>query len=134
LVAEQYDEQFAPATLIFTAQVTNEKPVYFSYGWCAQDQATLSQNLQHIKVELYFNDGKLGRDVVHMLSFTQSDGLACTDFGVLTSDWPPGTYHLRAVATFDQKINDGMGDYEPGDYVYDYTVTVPESASPLPTP
>jgi hypothetical protein len=31
---------------------------------------------------------------------------------------------LEAVATFDEKINDGAADFEAGDYVYQYNVTV----------
>src|SRR6185369_17695034 len=80
LVAEKYTEaDYAkPGTLTFTANLPNDRPVYFSYGWCAKDQATLVQNLQHVKVQLYFNDGKLGSDVVHNLAFTQSDGQVCS--------------------------------------------------------
>ena len=120
--------------MTFTVKVTNEKPVYFSYGWCAKDQATLTQNLAHIKVELYFNDGRLGNDVVHNLSSTLTNGMVCSEFGVLMSDWPAGKYHLKAVATFDSKINDGMADYDPGDYVFVYNVTVDEKASSTPNP
>jgi hypothetical protein len=40
------------------------------------------------------------------------------------SDWPPGEYTLRSEATFDQKINDGAADFEAGDYVHEYHVTV----------
>jgi hypothetical protein len=137
LASETYTAaQYAkPGTLTFTvSKLTNEKPAYFSYGWCAKDQATLAQNLQHIKVQIYFNDGKLGTDVVHNVSFTQSDGQVCSDYGILTSDWPAGTYHLKAVATFDQKINDGMADYDPGDYILDYKVTVDASNTPATTP
>ncbi len=136
LVAEKYtDADYAkPGTLKFTATIPNDRPVYFSYGWCAKDQTILVQNLQHINVQIYFNDGKLGSDVVHNLSSTQTDGQVCSEYGILTSDWPAGTYHIKTVATFDQKINDGMSDYDPGDYIFDYTVTVGASNSPTPTP
>ncbi len=40
------------------------------------------------------------------------------------SNWPNGEYQLMAVATFDEKINDGMADFEAGDYIYEYNVTV----------
>lgn len=42
----------------------------------------------------------------------------------LMSEWPNGDYKLKAVATFDDKINDGMADYAAGDYVLEYNVTV----------
>jgi hypothetical protein len=126
LASETYTEaEYAkPGDLKFTANVTNEKPVFFSYGWCAKDQATLQQNFGHIKVVLYFNDAKLGTDVVHDLSYKSTDGQSCAEFGVLMSEWPAGEYHLKAVATFDEKINDGFSDYDPGDYIYEYAVSV----------
>lgn len=127
---EQYTEaDFAvPGTLTFTPVVTNEKPVYFSYGWCAVDEQTLQQNFENIAVSLYFDGDKLGSDVVHTLSFQRTDGLVCLDFGVLLSNWLPGKYELKAVVTFDAKINDGLADYDAGDYILVYNVTVEEGA------
>jgi len=126
LASETYTEAeySKPGTLMFTSNVTNDKPVYFSYGWCAKDDATLKQNFEHINVLLYYDDTKLGTDVVHSLSYTSTDGQACLEYGVLMSEWPAGQYHLKALAVFDQKINDGISDYDPGDYVYEYDVTV----------
>ena len=126
LTSEKYtEEEFAkPGDLKFTAKVTNEKPVFFSYGWCAKDPTILQQNFGHIKVVLYFNNAKLGTDVVHDLSYKSTDGQSCAEFGVLMSEWPAGEYHLKAVATFDEKINDGFSDYDPGDYIYEYAVSV----------
>lgn len=135
LAKEQYTEQdFAkPGTLTFTVNITDDQPTYFSYGWCAVDDATLQNNFQHIEVSLYFNDDKLGKDVVHTLSFTSANNLHCADFGVLMSDWSNGEYKLKAVATFNDKINDGMADYAAGDYVFEYNVTVTKSEKKTPS-
>ena len=135
LAKEQYTEQdFAkPGTLTFTVNITDDQPTYFSYGWCAVDDATLQNNFQHIDVSLYFNEKKLGSDVVHTLSFTSANNLHCADFGVLISVWPNGQYKLKAVATFKDKINDGMADYAAGDYVFEYNVTVTKSEKKTPT-
>jgi hypothetical protein len=126
LAQEQYTEQdFAkPGTLTFTVKITDQKPTYFSYGWCAVDEKTLQQNFQNIKVGLYFNGNELGKDVVHSVSYTSPSKLVCGELGVLMSDWPAGNYELKAVATFTQKINDGMSDYQPGDYIFQYNVMV----------
>jgi hypothetical protein len=126
LAQEQYTaEDFAqPDTLTFTVNITDDKPTYFSYGWCAVDEETLRQNFEHIDVKLYFNGEELGDDVVHHLTFTSPDNLLCLDFGVLISEWPAGEYQLEAVATFDEKINDGLADFEAGEYKSEYTVTV----------
>ena len=128
LAAEQYTEEnySKPGTLTFTAEVTDERPVYFSYGWCAVDDETLQQNFEHITVVLSMDGDQLGSSVVHPLTFTQSTGLVCLDFGVLLSNWELGEYELKAVATFDEVINDGLADYDAGDYVFVYNVTVNE--------
>jgi hypothetical protein len=126
LAKEQYtDADLAkPGTLTYTVNITDNLPVYFNYGWCAKDDVTLQQNLQHISVKLYFNGDELGKDVVQNLSYKTSDNMSCADFGVLTSGWTDGEYELKAVATFDQKLNDGISDYQPGDYIFEYNVTV----------
>ena len=128
LTAEQYteDDYSKPGTLTFSAEVTNEKPVYFSYGWCTVDEETLQQNFEHITVTLSLNGDELGGNVVHSLFFTRPDGLVCADFGALLSNWEPGEYELKAAAVFDEKINDGLADYDAGDYVFVYNVTVKE--------
>lgn len=131
LAQERYtEEDFSkPGTLTFTINLPNDKPAYFSYGWCTTTEEVLRQNFEHIKVKLYINDDELGSDVIHPLSFTRPDGLVCLDYGVLMSDWPAGKYKLEAAATFDQKINDGIADYTAGDYVFVYNVTVEEGAA-----
>ncbi|HEU0291708.1 MAG TPA: hypothetical protein VFR47_03180 [Anaerolineales bacterium] len=130
LTAEKYtgEEYAQPGTLTFTAKVTNDKPVYFNYGWCTKDEATLQQNFEHITVQIYFNGGKLGEDVVHPLAYTTADGQYCLDFGMLLSDWPAGEYKVKAAVNFDQNINDGWSDYDAGNYIYEYTITVEENA------
>lgn len=140
LAKEQYTEaDFSkPGTLTFNVKITDDKPTYFSYGWCTTTEEILKQNLEHIKPKLTFNNEDLGSDVVHPLTFTRGDGLVCVDYGVLMSEWPAGQYTLKAAATFDEKINDGLADYEAGDYVLEYNVTVDKaqnsSATASPSP
>lgn len=126
LVQERYSEQdyAKPGTLTFTVKITDNNPIFFSYGWCAADEKTLQQNLEHIRANLYVNGDRLGKDVAHSFSFTSPNKQVCGSLGVLISDWPAGQYKLKAVATFDQKINDGISDYEAGDYIQEYTVDV----------
>jgi len=125
LAQEQYTEDLSkPGTRTFTVKITDEKPTYFGYGWCTTTEEILKQNVEHMKVKLYFNEDVLGNDVVHPLSITRSDGLICVDFGALMSEWTNGEYKLKAVATFADKINDGIADYPAGDYVFEYNVTV----------
>jgi len=134
LAEEKYTEDLAkPGTRIFTVKITDEKkPTYFGYGWCTTTKEILTQNVEHMKVKLYFNEDLLGSDVIHPLSISRSDGLVCVDFGVLMSEWTNGEYKLKAVATFDDKINDGIADYPAGDYVFEYNVTVTKSEKKTP--
>ena len=126
LAEEQYtEEDFAkPGTLTFTINITDDKSTYFNYGWCTTTEEILQQNFDHISVKLYFNDKELGSDVIHPVQYTSPDGLVCVDFGVMMSEWPNGKYTLEAVSTFNEKINDGLADYEAGDYIFVYNVTV----------
>jgi len=128
LAKEQYPpeelDRKTPGTLTFTINITDEKPTYFNYGWCTKTEEILKQNFEHIDVKLYFNDKELRSDVVHPVTFTRPDGLFCLDFGVMMSNWPNGKYNLEAVASFKDKINDGLADYEAGDYIFIYNVTV----------
>jgi len=126
LAKETYtDEEYAkPGTLTYTVTITEDKPTYFNYGWCTTTQEILQQNFEHIRVGLFFNGKQLGTDVVHPITYTRSDNFVCLDFGVLMSDWAPGEYKLKAVATFDEKLNDGASDFEAGDYIFEYNVTV----------
>lgn len=126
LAQERYTEEdlAKPGTLTYTVTITDDAPTYLTYGWCAVDEATLQQNFEHIAVKMYFNEEELGDEVVHALQYKSPDGMPCLAFGVLMSDWSDGEYKLEAVATFDQKINDGMADYEPGDYSSVYNIVV----------
>jgi hypothetical protein len=87
-----------------------------------------------MRVGLAINGQGLEEDVVHNLRFPSPNDMLCVDFGVLITEWTEGDYTLQAVATFDEKINDGVADFDPGDYVFIYNVAVSESAERTPTP
>lgn len=137
LASERYaTEDFAgPGTLTYTVAIEDEVPTVLMYGWCAVDEQTLQQNFEHIVVRIYFNEEELGTDVVHGLTYVspQSD-MPCQAYGVLMSDWPDGRYTLKAVASFDEEINDGLADYAPGDYSAVYNVTVEKKTEGAETP
>lgn len=133
---ERYTEEDVakPGTLTFTVTIPNDQPIYFSYGWCTTTEEILSQNFEYINIKLSINGDELGNDVIHPVSFTRPDGLVCLDYGVLATEWPAGKYQVETAANFDQQINDGLADYEAGDYVFQYNVTVEESAGASETP
>ena len=125
LAEERYtDEETAqPGTLTYTVDITDDRPTYFSYGWCTTTEEILLQNFEHIKLVFYFNGQALKREVVHAIP-TQRTDMVCLNFVTLMSNWPDGEYQLTAVVTFEEKINDGTADFEAGDYIYEYNVTV----------
>ena len=125
LAKEQYtDEDTAqPGTLTYTVEITEDTPTFFNYGWCTTTEDILEQNFEHIRIGLFLNGDALPSDVVHPITYQLSD-MVCLDFVALLSDWPNGEYTLRAVATFDEQINDGIADFDAGDYIYEYNVTV----------
>lgn len=127
---EQYtqEELSKPGTSKYTVKIKNDKPTYFNYGWCTTTEEILKENYQHISVELFFDGKQLSNDVVHTYTYNTSDGMYCGDFGVLFLKIPAGTYRIEAVATFDKKINDGLSDYDAGEYFYEYHVTVEEGS------
>jgi hypothetical protein len=123
---EKYDAiaLMTPNTLTYTVSFPASETVYLQYGWCAQDKNTLQQNLQHIKPTFYFNDQQIPDEYITTLETKATNGWECTNAGMLLSGWQPGSYHFRVAANFDEKINDGATDYEMGDYITVYSVTV----------
>jgi hypothetical protein len=125
LAKEEYSNEDSdqPGTLTYTVEITDDRPTYFNYGWCTTTEEILVQNFEHIKIGFYFNGRALGREVVHAFP-SQSNDMICLNFVTLMSDWTDGDYQLTAVVTFEEKINDGVADFEAGDYIYQYNVTV----------
>jgi hypothetical protein len=125
LAREEYsdEESDQPGTLTYTIEITDDRPTYFNYGWCTTTEEILLQNFEHIKIGFYFNGRTLGREVVHAIP-SQVNDMICLNFVTLMSNWPNGEYQLTAVVTFEEKINDGVADFEAGDYIYEYNVTV----------
>ena len=125
LAKEQYSEEDSskPGTLTYTVEITDDRPTYFLYGWCTTTEEILLQNFEHIKIGYYLNGEALEKEVVHAFP-SQVNDMVCLNFVTLLSNWPNGEYQLTAVATFEEEINDGLADFDAGEYIYDYNVTV----------
>lgn len=129
LAEENYDgaDTEKPGRLTYTVEITDDKPTYFNYAWCTTTEEILLQNFEHIKIGFYFNGRALDRDVVHAFpsqSQINNTTMVCLNFVTLMSNWPEGEYQLAAVVTFEEQINDGVADFDAGDYIYEYNVTV----------
>ncbi|MBC7878397.1 MAG: peptidase S41 [Anaerolineales bacterium] len=125
LASESYDaEVFSqPDTATYTVQLAEPEPVIWAYVWCAVDDKTLAANFEDIEFKFEL-DGNDVPDESFTIYETMSGGQLCRLVYTVLSDWPAGEHHLSTIATFTSKINDGSADYEPGDYILDYTVYV----------
>lgn len=124
LAREQTNEEhFEPVALTYTVALSQSKTTLWAYAWCAKDKDILEQNFSQIDLKFTLN----GKDVPleDLVVFnTPSGGLECRLIYTALSDWKPGEHHATITATFKSKINDGLNDYAPGDYIYDYAVYV----------
>jgi C-terminal processing protease CtpA/Prc len=125
LAREKYDpSQFdAPGTTTYTVALNQSETVIWSYAWCAKDLQMVQDNLSHIKLGFTLDGTRLPADKVSSYD-VQSNGRECRLIYTALMDWPAGEHHLSTRATFDAGINDGLKDYEPSDYVLEYTVYI----------
>ncbi len=117
------EEHFEPIALTYTVALSQSKTTLWAYAWCAKDKATLEQNFSQIDLKFNLNGNDVPLEDLAVFD-TPSNGLECRLIYTALSDWTPGEHHATITATFKSKINDGVGEYAPGDYVYDYVVYV----------
>jgi hypothetical protein len=123
---EQYEaDDFArPGTVTFTVTMPATETIFLNYGWCAENAEILEQNLEHIDLAVYFNDQEIPEEYIMGIGSTTQDDWQCANAGFLLTDWDTGKYEFRTVVTFDEKINDGGADFEAGEYIMQFDVTV----------
>ncbi len=112
------------ATFTYTVALDQDARLMWGYGWCATTQEILNQNYEHMKVEFAVNGQPVELDKFYA-DENENNGLFCKSFYVVVFRWPGGETKLQTVVTFEEKINDGVGDYEAGTQTFDYTVTLP---------
>ena len=125
LAREEYqDNDFAaPGSLTYTIPLTKEENLIWIYAWCTTSKEILDQNLKNIELKFTLNGVVVTLDKLRQEDF-QTDTQWCKLFYTSLSNWTSGEHHLTTTATFTASINDGMADYEAGNYVLDYTVYV----------
>jgi C-terminal processing protease CtpA/Prc len=110
-----------PGTLTYTIVLSSPETLVWLYPWCAKTSEILKQNFENIQLKFVL-DGKEVPLADMVTTDLENGGQQCRLYFAALSDWPAGEHHLSTTATFASKINDGTADYEPGDYVLDYTV------------
>jgi hypothetical protein len=117
-------------TFPFTIDLTGDDPALWEFGWCATTTAILTDNLKHISPQFLMNSVPVDIGKFYAFDSQSTDSqsnatLQCHSYAVLVSHWPAGETLLQTRVTFDAKLNDGIGDYQPGAQTFDYTVTRP---------
>jgi hypothetical protein len=120
---EKYSVTPKPGTYPYTVSLSSSDQVIWDYLWCATTTDVLATDLKSINLKFTLD----GNDVP-VTDFSISDGTSggqqCHIVYTALSAWPVGSHHVTTTATFTSKINNGTNDYDPGDYVLDYTVNV----------
>lgn len=126
LAQESYDASAyaVPRTLTFTITFPASEIIYFDYVWCAKDMNILQQNLPYLRLSFFFKGQRIPNEYVTILNIKTDNNLGCIDAGMLLSGWQPGNYQFRIVANVAEKIDNGIWDYEAGNYISEYQVTV----------
>lgn len=110
-------------TFTYTIELDQSQTVFWMWGWCANDQITLDQNFQHIKVVF-----TLAGEVIPLSQFQKFDSTqgeqVCQSYKTALTDWQAGETYLSTIVTFDAAINDGSTDYPAGKQMDEYIVYV----------
>ncbi len=112
-----------PGVVSYTIPMSKDSSAIWAYVWCAADATMLASNFENIKLKFILNGEEVSADSFAVFE-TENNGSFCRLVYASLSEWTGGEHHLITTATFTSKINDGSGDYEPGDYVLDYMVFV----------
>jgi hypothetical protein len=116
-------DMFRPGTDEVFASLKSSDQVIWSYIWCAASAKTLESNLKAIKVQFILDGSQVSGLYVVQLDFSVEDLYCHTSYTALY-DWPEGIHHLTIKSVLTTVVNDGADDYQPGEYLTNYTVTV----------
>jgi len=114
----------AGQTYRFTVSLAEDEPAVWATNWCASTQEILDQNFEHIQIGFFVNGESIDASQILVGEWGGQDGLRCRGFFILVAHWPTGATELTTRITFDEPLNDGMGDYPAGTHEYLYEVTV----------
>jgi hypothetical protein len=125
LASEKYDPAAfsKPGTATYTVPLPTPEPLIWAYAWCSANTETLAANFENIQLKFMLDDKEVSADSFATYE-TETGEKVCRLVYTSLSNWSVGQHHLVTTATFTVKINDGSADYEPGDYILDYTVYV----------
>jgi hypothetical protein len=122
-LASGYQDTTTPGTRTWPIQVRSTDQTLLVVGWCAADQATLTQNDQHITWSVSIDGKTLPISALTPLDEPGQQGVCHSNIGGIEA-WPVGEHTIRTTMHLDLGVNDGWSDYPAGDYVDVFQVTV----------
>lgn len=126
LAREQYGEADLAQmdrTFTYTIALNKSQNLFWAWGWCAKDAATLADNLGKIKLGFSLAGSEVPLEQFQKLDY-ENAGQQCTVYLTVLSDWQGGENQLSTTVTFTAPINDGTANYPAGTQVFAYTVYV----------
>jgi len=113
--------------LNYTVPLNNSTPGMFGVGWCARNQEILKNNLADIETMLVVDGTDVDMQHTAPWVFYYPNGTICQRFDVVVDNWSVGDHTLSAKMHIKNTINDGTGDFGPGEWGAVYKVTVKSS-------
>jgi serine/threonine protein kinase len=116
----------APTSQRFTVTVPATETRSITNGWCATTQAILQDNLKNMLFSITINDVPIPGDLIFVGDAQSADKtLYCENYITLVSDWQDVQQATLTIKhSILQRIFDGNGYYEAGDYADVLNVTV----------
>lgn len=123
-----YDSDFewqqGSSELYLTATFSEERNVYWYWGWCASDQTTLEENFSQMGIYISLNNESV--ESFLSASYNITDEYYCQGFDLSGLDWIPGNYVLRIEYVLKTDINNGLSAtiYPAATHIVEYQITV----------
>jgi hypothetical protein len=122
---EKYDPAAfsKPGIVTYTVPLPESEPLLWTYAWCSANTEMLAANFKNIQLKFVLDNKEVSADSFATYE-TETGEKVCRLVYTSLSNWSVGEHHLVTTATFTAKINDGTAEYDPGDYVLDYVVSL----------
>jgi hypothetical protein len=127
------------AGIEYTVEIPYNIPVTFNSGWITKDEATLDENLKHLRFILeiddndYYNERFTTRDYSNLANDPET-WYPSISTGITTAGWNIGQWHKVNIGIeFDAEIFDGWDTYPAGTR-FEYIFIVKPVREPTITP
>lgn len=126
LAREQYtaeDLATMDTTFPYTIALAKSQDLFWAWGWCAKDQATLEANLKDILVTFKIEETEIPIEQFQVFPY-ENGGQQCVAYLAVLTNWQGGENQVSTTVTFSKPINDGNAEYPAGTQAFVYTIYV----------